>query len=195
MEFVSKAIKQTKALRRAFKALSIVFGLIALSPIIFSYASSLLPSDFSTYSASYSTNMSFVLTQVLATAFTFVTLDYLLKPRIRDLTEILGFEANREVVSALIGSYSRNLKHNAIFLLVVSAGFLVSALWQLTMAIHWASLQMISAAGGPLTEIYFVLAFQPFLTAVVFILLALLFLGQAKRLKSGLANLESPILT
>jgi hypothetical protein len=136
--------------------------------------------------------MSFMLTQVFATAFTFVALDYLLKPRIRDLKEVLGFEQNRDVVAALIGSYTRNIRHNAVFLLVVSSGFMVSALWQLATAIQWTSLPHISSTSGPLGLVYFLMAFQPFLTALVLIILALFLARQAKSLKSGLAKLESP---
>lgn len=192
MEFVKNAIKLTTLLRRTFKILSILFGLLALSPIVFGIVSNFLPSEARAFSNSYSTNMSFLLTQVFATAFTFVALDYLLKPRIRDLKEVLGFEQNRDVVSALIGSYTRNIRHNAAFLLVVSAGFMVSALWQLATAIQWTSLPHISSTSQPLDLVYFLMAFQPFLTALVLILLALFLARQAKSLKSGLAKLESP---
>jgi len=40
--------------------------------------------------------------------------------------------------------------------------------------------------------VYFLMAFQPFLTALVLIILALFLARQAKSLKSGLAKLESP---
>jgi len=192
MEFVTNAIKRTTLLRRTFKILSILFGLLALSPIVFGIVSNFLPSEARAFSNSYSTNMSFLLTQVFATAFTFVALDYLLKPRIRDLKEVLGFEQNRDVVSALIGSYTRNIRHNAVFLLVVSAGFMVSALWQLATAIQWTSLPHTSSTSGPLDLVYFLMAFQPFLTSLVLILLAIFLARQAKSLKSGLAKLESP---
>ena len=192
MEFVTNAIKRTTLLRRTFKILSIMFGLLALSPIVFGIVSNFLPSEARAFSNSYSTNMSFLLTQVFATAFTFVALDYLLKPRIRDLKEVLGFEQNRDVVSALIGSYTRNIRHNAVFLLVVSSGFMVSALWQLATAIQWTSLPHISSTSGPLDLVYFLMAFQPFLTSLVLILLAIFLARQAKSLKSGLAKLESP---
>ena len=191
MEFVTNAIKRTTSLRKTFKILSIIFGLLALSPIVFGIVSNFLPSEARAFSNSYSTNMSFLLTQVFATAFTFVALDYLLKPRIRDLKEVLGFEQNRDVVSALIGSYTRNIRHNAAFLLVVSAGFMVSALWQLATAIQWTSLPHTSSTSGPLDLVYFLMAFQPFLTALVLILLAIFLARQAKSLKSGLAKLES----
>jgi hypothetical protein len=192
MEFVTNAIKRTTLLRRTFKILSIIFGLLALSPIVFGIVSNFLPSEARAFSNSYSTNMSFLLTQVFATAFTFVALDYLLKPRIRDLKEVLGFEQNRDVVSALIGSYTRNIRHNAVFLLVVSSGFMVSALWQLATAIQWTSLPHTSSTSGPLDLVYFLMAFQPFLTSLVLILLAIFLARQAKSLKSGLAKLESP---
>ena len=192
MEFVTKAIKLTTSVRRIFKILSILFGLLALSPIVFGIVSNFLPSEARAYSNSYSTNMSFMLTQVFATAFTFVALDYLLKPRIRDLKEVLGFEQNRDVVSALIGSYTRNLRQNSVFLLVVSSGFVVSALWQLATAVQWTSLPHISSTSQPLDVVYFLIAFQPFLTALVLIFLALFLLGQAKRLRAGLAKLETP---
>lgn len=192
MEFVTKAIKLTISVRRIFKILSILFGLLALSPIVFGIVSHFLPSEARAYSNSYSTNMSFMLTQVFATAFTFVALDYLLKPRIRDLKEVLGFEQNRDVVSALIGSYTRNLRQNSVFLLVVSSGFVVSALWQLATAVQWTSLPHISSTSQPLDVVYFLMAFQPFLTALVLIFLALFLLGQAKRLRAGLAKLETP---
>ena len=192
MEFVTNAIKRTTLLRKTFKILSIMFGLLALSPIVFGIVSNFLPSEARAFSNSYSTNMSFLLTQVFATAFTFVALDYLLKPRIRDLKEVLGFEQNRDVVSALIGSYTRNIRHNAVFLLVVSSGFMVSALWQLATAIQWTSLPHISSTSGPLDLVYFLMAFQPFLTSLVLILLAIFLARQAKSLKSGLAKLESP---
>ena len=192
MEFVTNAIKRSTLLRRTFKILSILFGLLALSPIVFGIVSNFLPSEARAFSNSYSTNMSFLLTQVFATAFTFVALDYLLKPRIRDLKEVLGFEQNRDVVSALIGSYTRNIRHNAVFLLVVSSGFMVSALWQLATAIQWTSLPHISSTSGPLDLVYFLMACQPFLTSLALILLALFLARQAKSLKSGLAKLESP---
>jgi len=192
MEFVTNAIKRTTLLRKTFKILSIMFGLLALSPIVFGIVSNFLPSEARAFSNSYSTNMSFLLTQVFATAFTFVALDYLLKPRIRDLKEVLGFEQNGDVVSALIGSYTRNIRHNAAFLLVVSSGFMVSALWQLATAIQWTSLPHTSSTSGPLDLVYFLMAFQPFLTALVLILLAIFLARQAKSLKSGLAKLESP---
>ena len=192
MDFVTKAIKLTTSVRRIFKILSILFGLLALSPVVFGILSNFLPSEARAYSSSYATNMSFMLTQVFATAFTFVALDYLLKPRIRDLKEVLGFEQNRDVVSALIGSYTRNLRQNSVFLLFVSSGFVVSALWQLATAVQWTSLPHISSTGQPLDVVYFLLAFQPFLTALVLISLALFLLGQAKRLRAGLAKLETP---
>ena len=135
--------------------------------------------------------MSHLLPSVFAAAFTFVALDYLLKPRVRDLREILSFEQKPEVVSALIGAYTRNLRNSSIFLLVASAGFLFSSFSQLTIAIQYASLG-ISGNGGPASEVYFLQAFQPLLTAVVLSLLAVFLLRQAKGLRSGLTKLETP---
>ena len=191
MKFVSDAIKQTRVVRATFKIFSILFGLVALSPLVFGFVSNFLPGDQRAFSNAYLLNMSHLLPSVFAAAFTFVALDYLLKPRVRDLKEILSFEQKPEVVSALIGAYTRNLRNSSIFLLVASAGFLSSTLTQLTMAIQYASLG-ISGNGGPASEVYFLQAFQPLLTATVLGLLALFLLGQAKGLRSGLTKLETP---
>ena len=188
MEFVSQAIKQTKIVRVTFKALSIIFGLVALSPLV---VGSLMPQELVSSSNAYLLNMSHLLTSVFAAAFTFVALDYLLKPRVTDLKEMLSFEQNREVLSALIGSYTRNLRNSSIFLLVASAGFVFSSLSQLGVAIQYTSLGL-AGNGGPAAEVYFLQAFQPFLTALVLGFLAIFLLGQAKRLRSGLAKLETP---
>jgi hypothetical protein len=188
MEFVSQAIKQTKLVRVTFKALSIIFGLVALSPLV---VGSLMPQELVSSSNAYLLNMSHLLTSVFAAAFTFVALDYLLKPRVTDLKEMLSFEQNREVLSALIGSYTRNLRNSSIFLLVASAGFAFSSLSQFGVAIQYTSLGL-AGNGGPAAEVYFLQAFQPFLTALVLGFLAIFLLGQAKRLRSGLAKLETP---
>ncbi len=191
MKFVSDAIKQTRVVRATFKIFSILFGLLALSPLVFGFMSNLLPGYSITSSNAYLLNMSHLLPSVFAAAFTFVALDYLLKPRVRDLREILSFEQKPEVVSALIGAYTRNLRNSSIFLLVASAGFLFSSFSQLTIAIQYASLG-ISGNGGPASEVYFLQAFQPLLTAVVLSLLAVFLLRQAKGLRSGLTKLETP---
>lgn len=191
MKFVSDAIKQTRVVRATFKIFSILFGILALSPLVFGFVSNFLPGDQRASSNAYLLNMSHLLPAVFAAAFTFVALDYLLKPRVRDLNEILSFEQKTEVISALIGAYTRNLRNSSIFLLVASAGFLWSTLTQLTMAIQYASLG-ISGNGGPASEVYFLQAFQPLLTAVVLSLLALFLLRQAKALRSGLTKLETP---
>jgi hypothetical protein len=187
LEFISQAIKQTKLVRVTFKTLSIIFGLLALSPIV---VGSLMPQELVSSSNAYLLNMSQLLTQVFATAFTFVALDYLLKPRVTDLKEMLGFEQNREVVSALIGSYTRNLRNSSIFLLVASAGFVFSSLSQLGLAIQYTSLGL-TENGGPAAEIYFLKAFQPLLTALVLCILAIFLLRQANRLRSGLDKLQT----
>jgi hypothetical protein len=191
MKFVNDAIKSTKLVRAILKALSIVFGLIALSPLVFGFVNNFLPRDLSTLSNAYLLNMSHLLTSVFAAAFTFVALDYLLKPRVRDLKEILTFEHKPEVVSALIGTYTRNLRNSSIFLLVAGAGFLLSSLSQLALAIQYTSLGL-SGNGGPASEVYFLQAFQPLLTAVVLSLLAIFLRSQAKVLRSGLSKLETP---
>jgi hypothetical protein len=191
MKFVSDAIKQTGVVRTTFKIFSILFGLFALSPLVFGFVSNLLPGDQRASSNAYLLNMSYLLPSVFAAAFTFVALVYLLKPRVRDLKELLSFEQKPEVVSALIGAYTRNLRNSSIFLLVASAGFLSSTLTQLTMAIQYASLG-VSGNGGPASEVYFLQAFQPFLTALVLGLLAIFLLRQASALRSGLTKLETP---
>ena len=190
MNFVSDAIKSTKFVRAILKALSIVFGLIALSPLVFGFVVNFLPGDQTTSSNAYLLNMSHLLTSVFAAAFTFVALDYLLKPRVRDLKEILTFEHKPEVVSALIGAYTRNLRNSSIFLLVAGAGFLLSSLSQLSLAIQLTSLG-VTGNGGPASEVYFLRAFQPLLTAVVLTLLAVFLRSQAKGLRSGLTKLET----
>jgi hypothetical protein len=189
MKFVNDAIKNTKLVRAIFKALSIVFGLIALSPLVFGFVINFLPGDLRASSNAYLLNMSHLLTSVFAAAFTFVALDYLLKPRVRDLKEILTFEHKPEVVSALIGAYTRNLRNSSIFLLVASAGFLLSSLSQLSLATQLASLGL-TGNGGPASEVYFLQAFQPLLTAIVLGLLAIFLRSQAKVLRSGLAKLD-----
>jgi hypothetical protein len=191
MKFVSDAIKQTGVVRATFKIFSILFGLLALSPLVFGFVSNFLPGDPRTSSNAYLLNMSYLLPSVFAAAFTFVALDYLLKPRVRDLKEILSFEQQPEVVSALIGAYTRNLRNSSIFLLVASAGFLSSTLTQLTIAIQYASLG-VSGNGGPASEVYFLQAFQPFLTALVLGFLAIFLLRQARALRSGLTKLQTP---
>ena len=191
MKFVSDAIKQTRVVRATFKIFSILFGLLALSPLFFGFVSNLLPGSSITSSNAYLLNMSQLLPSVFAAAFTFVALDYLLKPRVRDLNEILSFEQKPEVISALIGAYTRNLRNSSIFLLVASAGFLLSSLSQLTLAIQYASLG-ITGNGGPAPEIYFLQAFQPLLTAIVLGLLAIFLRSQARALRSGLTKLETP---
>ena len=191
MNFVSDAIKSTKFVRAILKALSIVFGLIALSPLVFGFVVNFLPGDQITSSNAYLLNMSHLLTSVFAAAFTFVALDYLLRPRVRDLKEILTFEHKPEVVSALIGAYTRNLRNSSIFLLVAGAGFLLSSLSQLSLAIQLTSLG-VTGNGGPASEVYFLRAFQPLLTAVVLTLLAVFLRSQAKGLRSGLTKLETP---
>jgi hypothetical protein len=188
MEFISQAIKNTSLVRAIFKTLSILFGLLALSPLV---VSSVLPQELMSTSNAYLLNMSHLLTSIFATAFTFVALDYLLKPRVTDLKEMLSFEKNLEVVSALIGSYTRNLRNSSIFLVVASAGFVFSSLSQLGLAIQVTSLG-IAGNGGPDAEAYFLQAFQPFLTALVLGLLAMFLSRQTKRLRSGLAKLETP---
>ena len=191
MKFVNDAIKSTKLVRAILKALSIVFGLIALSPLVFGFVVNFLPGDQTTSSNAYLLNMSHLLTSVFAAAFTFVALDYLLKPRVRDLKEILTFEHKPEVVSALIGAYTRNLRNSSIFLLVAGAGFLLSSLSQLSLAIQVTSLGL-TGNGGPASEVYFLQAFQPLLTAIVLSLLAVFLRSQAKGLRSGLTKLETP---
>jgi len=191
MKFVSDAIKQTGVVRATFKIFSILFGLFALSPLVFGFVSNLLPGDQRASSNAYLLNMSYLLPSVFAAAFTFVALDYLMKPRVRDLKEILTFEQKPEVVAALIGAYTRNLRNSSVFLLVASAGFLSSTLTQLTMAIQYASLG-ISGNGGPASEVYFLQAFQPFLTALVLGFLAIFLFRQARALRSGLTKLETP---
>ncbi len=191
MKFVSDAIKQTRVVRATFKIFSILFGLLALSPLFFGFLSNLLPGYSITSSNAYLLNMSYLLPSVFAAAFTFVALDYLIKPRVRDLKEILSFEQKPEVISALIGAYTRNLRNSSIFLLVASAGFLLSSLSQLTLAIQYASLG-ISGNGGPASEVYFLQAFQPLLTAIVLGFLAIFLLSQARALRSGLTKLETP---
>jgi hypothetical protein len=188
MEFISQAIKYTKLVRATFKTLSIVFGLLALSPLV---VGGLMPQELVSSSNAYLLNMSHLLTSVFAAAFTFVALDYLLKPRVSDLKEMLSFEQNREVLSALIGSYTRNLRNSSIFLLVASAGFVFSSLSQLGVAIQYTSLGL-TGNGGPAAEVYFLRAFQPLLTALVLGLLAIFLFRQVKRLRSGLAKLETP---
>jgi hypothetical protein len=188
MEFVSQEIKQTKLVRVSFKSLSIIFGLLALSPLV---VGGLMPQELVSSSNAYLLNMSHLLTSVFAAAFTFVALDYLLKPRVTDLKEMLSFEQNREVLSALVGSYTRNLRNSSIFLLVASAGFVFSSLSQLGVAIQYTSLGL-AGNGGPAAEIYFLQAFQPLLTALVLGLLAIFLFRQVKRLRSGLAKLETP---
>ncbi len=191
MKFVSDAIKQTGMVRASFKILSILFGLIALSPLFFGLIANCLPGDQTASSNAYLLNMSYLLPSVFAAAFTFVALDYLLKPRVRDLKEILSFEQKPEVVSALLGAYSRNLRNSSMFLLVASAGFLFSSFSQLTIAIQYASLG-ITGNSGPASEVYFLQAFQPLLTAIVLSLLAVFLLHQAKGLRLGLTMLKSP---
>ena len=191
MKFVNDAIKSTKLVRAILKAFSIVFGLIALSPLVFGFVVNFLPGDQRTSSNAYLLNMSHLLTSVFAAAFTFVALDYLLKPRVRDLKEVLTFEHKPEVVSALIGAYTRNLRNSSIFLLVAGAGFLLSSLSQLSLAIQVTSLGL-TGNGGPASEVYFLRAFQPLLTAVVLTLLAVFLRSQAKGLRSGLTKLETP---
>ena len=191
MKFVSDAIKQNRVVRATFKIFSILFGLIALSPLVFVFVGNFLPGDQRTYSNAYLLNMSHLLTSVFAAAFTFVALDYLLRPRVRDLKEILTFEHKPEVVSALIGAYTRNLRNSSIFLLVAGAGFLLSSLSQLSLAIQLTSLGL-TGNGGPASEVYFLQAFQPLLTAVVLTLLAVFLRSQAKGLRSGLTKLEIP---
>jgi len=187
MEFISQAIKQTKLVRVTFKVLSIIFGLLALSPLV---VGGLMPQQLVSSSNAYLLNMSHLLTSVFAAAFTFVALDYLLKPRVTDLKEMLSFEQNREVLSALIGAYTRNLSNSSIFLFVASAGFVFSSLSQLGVAIQYTSLGL-AGNGGPAAEAYFLQAFQPFLTALVLGFLAMFLLSQVKRLRSGLAKLET----
>jgi len=187
MEFIRQAIKQTKLVRVTFKVLSIIFGLLALSPLV---VGGLMPQQLVSSSNAYLLNMSHLLTSVFAAAFTFVALDYLLKPRVTDLKEMLSFEQNREVLSALIGAYTRNLRNSSIFLLVASAGFVFSSLSQLGVAIQYTSLGL-AGNGGPAAEVYFLQAFQPFLTALVLGFLAIFLLSQVKRLRSGLAKLET----
>ena len=148
MKFVSDAIKQTGVVRATFKTFSILFGLLALSPLVFGFVVHFLPGDLRTSSNAYLLNMSYLLPSVFAAAFTFVALDYLLKPRVTDLKEMLSFEQNREVLSALIGAYTRNLRNSSIFLLVASAGFVFSALSQLGVAIQYTSLGL-AGNGGP----------------------------------------------
>ena len=191
MKFINDAIKSTKLVRAFFKALSIVFGLIALSPLVFGFVSNFLPGDLRTSSNAFLLNMSHLLTSVFAAAFTFVALDYLLKPRVRDLKEILTFEDKPEVVSALIGAYTRNLRNSSIFLLVAGGGFLVSSLLQLSLAVQVTSLGL-TGNGGPASEVYFLQAFQPLLTAIALSLLAIFVLSQAKVLRRGLSKLETP---
>lgn len=191
MKFVSDAIKQTRVVRATFKIFSILFGLLALSPLFFGFVSNLLPGSSITSSNAYLLNMSQLLPSVFAAAFTFVALDYLLKPRVRDLNEILSFEQKPEVISALIGAYTRNLRNSSIFLLVASAGFLLSSLSQVSLAIQYASLG-ISGNGAPASEVYFLQAFQPLLTAIVLGFLAIFLLSQARALRSGLTKLETP---
>jgi hypothetical protein len=189
MEFIRQAIKQTKLVRVTFKTLSIIFGLVALSPLV---VGSLMPQELVSSSNAYLLNMSHLLTSVFAAAFTFVALDYLLKPRVTDLKEMLGFEANREVLSALIGAYTRNLRNSSIFLLVASAGFVFSSLSQLGVAIQYTALGFgLNGNAGPAAEVYFLRAFQPLLTALVLGLLAIFLFSQVKRLRSGLAMLET----
>jgi hypothetical protein len=188
MEFISQAIKHTKLVRATFKTLSIIFGLLALSPLV---VGGLMPQELVSSSNAYLLNMSHLLTSVFAAAFTFVALDFLLKPRVTDLKEMLSFEQNREVLSALVGSYTRNLRNSSIFLLVASAGFVFSSLSQLGVAIQYTSLGL-AGNGGPAAEIYFLQAFQPLLTALVLGLLAIFLFRQVKRLRSGLAKLETP---
>jgi hypothetical protein len=187
MEFISQAIKHTKLVRATFKTLSIIFGLLALSPLV---VGGLMPQELVSSSNAYLLNMSHLLTSVFAAAFTFVALDFLLKPRVTDLKEMLSFEQNREVLSALIGAYTRNLRNSSIFLLVASAGFVFSALSQLGAAIQYTSLGL-AGNGGPAAEVYFLRAFQPLLTALVLGLLAIFLFSQAKRLRSGPAKLET----
>jgi len=187
MEFIRQAIKQTKLVRVTFKVLSIIFGLLALSPLV---VGGLMPQQLVSSSNAYLLNMSHLLTSVFAAAFTFVALDYLLKPRVTDLKEMLGFEANREVLSALIGAYTRNLRNSSVFLFVASSGFVFSSLSQLGLAIQYTSLGL-AGNGGPAAEVYFLQAFQPFLTALVLGFLAIFLLSQVKRLRSGLAKLET----
>ena len=189
MKFVSDAIKQNGVVRATFKIFSILFGLVALSPLVFVFVINFLPGDLRTSSNAYLLNMSHLLTSVFAAAFTFVALDYLLKPRVRDLKEILTFEHKPEVVSALIGAYTRNLRNSSIFLLVAGAGFLLSSLSQLSLAIQFTSLGL-AGNGGPASEVYFLQAFQPLLTGIVLGLLAIFLRSQAKVLRSGLAKLE-----
>ncbi len=191
MKFVSDAIKQTRVVRATFKIFSILFGLLALSPLFFGFLSNLLPGYSITSSNAYLLNMSYLLPSVFAAAFTFVALDYLIKPRVRDLKEILSFEQKPEVASALIGAYTRNLRNSSIFLLVASAGFLLSSLSQVSLAVQYASLG-ISGNSGPASEVYFLQAFQPLLTAIVLGLLAIFLLSQARALRSGLTKLETP---
>lgn len=191
MKFVSDAIKQTRVVRATFKIFSILFGLLALSPLVFGFMSNFLPWDPRTSSNAYLLNMSHLLTSVFAAAFTFVALDYLLKPRVRDLKEILSFEQKPEVVSALIGAYTRNLRNSSVFLLVASAGFLLSSFSQFTLAIQYTSLGL-TGNGGPASEVYFLQAFQPLLTATVLSILAIFLLRQARALRLGLTKLETP---
>ena len=188
MEFISQAIKHTKLVRATFKTLSIIFGLLALSPLV---VGGLMPQELVSSSNAYLLNMSHLLTSVFAAAFTFVALDYLLKPRVSDLKEMLSFEQSREVLSALVGSYTRNLRNSSIFLFVASAGFVFSSLSQLGVAIQYASLG-VSGNGGPASEVYFLQAFQPFLTALVLGFLAIFLLRQARALRSGLTKLQTP---
>jgi hypothetical protein len=188
MEFISQAIKHTKLVRATFKTLSIIFGLLALSPLV---VGGLMPQELVSSSNAYLLNMSHLLTSVFAAAFTFVALDFLLKPRVTDLKEMLSFEQNREVLSALVGSYTRNLRNSSIFLLVASAGFVFSSLSQLGVAIQYTSIGL-AGNGGPAAEVYFLQAFQPLLTALVLGLLAIFLFRQVKRLRSGLAKLETP---
>lgn len=191
MQFVSDAIKQTGVVRATFKIFSIFFGLLALSPLVFGFVVNFLAGDQTASSNAYLLNMSYLLPSVFAAAFTFVALDYLLKPRVRDLKEILSFEQKPEVASALIGAYTRNLRNSSIFLLVASAGFLFSSFSQLTIAIQYVSLGIVGN-GGPASEVYFLQAFQPLLTAIVLSLFAVFLLRQAKGLRSGLTKLETP---
>jgi hypothetical protein len=83
------------------------------------------------------------------------------------------------------------LRNSSIFLLVAGAGFLLSSLSQISLATQLASLGL-TGNGGPASEVYFLQAFQPLLTAIVLGLLAIFLRSQAKVLRSGLTKLETP---
>ncbi|NCA07997.1 MAG: hypothetical protein EBS85_04635 [Micrococcales bacterium] len=191
MSSVSASIKQIKEIRKLLKSLSIVLGVLALSPLIFMFSVYLIPPlrSLSPLSQAYVNNMGFLEVAILSLAMTFVALDFALKPRIKDLEKSLEYEAQPEVAGALIEAYSRNLRKNVKALFIVGSAFALNGLWSLLSAINYASPSTI-VVSGPLPVVWILSAFQPIIAALAFILLAVLLGKQAKTLLFGQTDPE-----